>query len=63
MGYSIKPEKDQLHLILKEYIDKARNFKWQEFIMGIMLIFMLIGMKVGGDCECLGKGYLNCITQ
>jgi len=48
LGYSIKPAKDVLNQILKEYIDKARNFKWQEFIMGCTLLMLLVAMKEGG---------------
>ncbi|KAL6763066.1 proton/sulfate transporter [Haematococcus lacustris] len=45
LGYSISPQKDVLQNLLAEYVRKARNFKWQEFIMGSVLLLMMVIFK------------------
>lgn len=50
LGISI-PRKDTLHAQVKLYIENMHNFKWQEFIMGVLLIAIMVTMKE------LGKKY------
>eukprot|EP00195_Chlamydomonas_chlamydogama_P003258 CAMPEP_0202921966 /NCGR_PEP_ID=MMETSP1392-20130828/77673_1 /ASSEMBLY_ACC=CAM_ASM_000868 /TAXON_ID=225041 /ORGANISM="Chlamydomonas chlamydogama, Strain SAG 11-48b" /LENGTH=735 /DNA_ID=CAMNT_0049615567 /DNA_START=253 /DNA_END=2460 /DNA_ORIENTATION=- len=48
LGYSINMgHSTRLQDYISEYTKKARNLRWQEFIMGIMFIFILVFFREG----------------
>ena len=47
LGYKV-PRRDTLHEQIEVLSDEGSGFKWQEFVMGMSMIFFLVALKLLG---------------